>query len=205
MNIIDILRLGAIGLGFLLAVLAYRLLQKEQAITAPRESILNLIKTYMFFSAFLVITSSITEIIKITLDKKSIEKIAEFDFNDYLQKSRVKYEHGSTPENFISGELSNLQQKTLTLDLPAGACKSFLAVTPPNTEFEINWWTNGPGARDVKFNINGEENIKFGNFCTSEDSLKPAQIGIQIKMLRGSGKFSLETFFNSQRIYGGEN
>ena len=203
LNVLEILKLGAIGLGFLLALLSYRLLVKEQSQTEPRESILKAVRTYMIFALTLVLIASIGEFVN--PKKTSTTEDDDFNFEDYVSSMRIKHENGQTPENFISGSLDNLEMKTLTLNLPAGACRSFLAVTSPDNEIDISWWTNGNGARDVTFNESGSENVIIGDFCTKEELGKEAQIGIQIKMVKGKGPFSLEVFFESQRMWDGDN
>jgi hypothetical protein len=57
----SILSYGAIGLGFLLAWLAYRLLQKEQAVATPRQSILRSVYVFECFAVVLVIIGAILE------------------------------------------------------------------------------------------------------------------------------------------------
>lgn len=57
----SILSYGAIGLGFLLAWLAYRLLQKEQGVHTPRLSILRSIYVFECFSIVLVIIGAVLE------------------------------------------------------------------------------------------------------------------------------------------------
>ncbi|MDA9499545.1 hypothetical protein XI05_19190 [Bradyrhizobium sp. CCBAU 11357] len=52
---------GAIGLGFLLAWLAYRLLLKEQGMVKPRSSILSSIYMFEGFAVVLVIIGAILE------------------------------------------------------------------------------------------------------------------------------------------------
>jgi hypothetical protein len=49
-SVVQILGYGTIGLGFLLAFLAYRLLNREQSIESPREGILKAISKFMIFS-----------------------------------------------------------------------------------------------------------------------------------------------------------
>ena len=51
--VIDFLQYGAIGLGLALAVLAYLLLQKEQAVAKPRREIVKAIYVFMGFSLVL--------------------------------------------------------------------------------------------------------------------------------------------------------
>lgn len=55
MNIADILQYGVIGLGFLLAVLAYRLLSSEQRVKIPRKKMLYSIYVFMLFSVTLCV------------------------------------------------------------------------------------------------------------------------------------------------------
>ncbi|WP_439366008.1 hypothetical protein ACNJYD_08780 [Bradyrhizobium sp. DASA03005] len=57
----SILSYGAIGLGFLLAWLAYRLLLKEQGMVKPRSSILSSIYMFEGFAIVLVIIGAILE------------------------------------------------------------------------------------------------------------------------------------------------
>ena len=78
LDIYKILSYGAIGLGCILALLAYRLLGKEQAMNQPRQQILTSIYVFMVFSLALSITGFIAEYAK---DKKisEITKQLELD------------------------------------------------------------------------------------------------------------------------------
>jgi hypothetical protein len=62
LNIVEILRTGALGFGFLLAYLAYRLLSKEQLM--PRASRAKLVKQFMWFALILVLVADAGEAIK---------------------------------------------------------------------------------------------------------------------------------------------
>jgi hypothetical protein len=55
MDFVSILQFGAIGLGFLLAFLAYKLLANEQSRDTPRSNIITAIYVFMVFSFLLVI------------------------------------------------------------------------------------------------------------------------------------------------------
>ena len=55
MDIIEILKLGLPGLVFLLSLLSYRLLTKEQNKKSPSQLILKSIKQYMYLNIFLAI------------------------------------------------------------------------------------------------------------------------------------------------------
>jgi len=63
--VVRILSIGSIGLGFLLAYLAYRLLNKEQSIDKPRNLILNGIYRFMIFSFGLCILGFSSEIYRV--------------------------------------------------------------------------------------------------------------------------------------------
>jgi len=64
-NILEILRLGAVGLVFLLAALAFRLLLKEQAREHPREPILRSVRVFMFFAVVLAVIGTTPELLSI--------------------------------------------------------------------------------------------------------------------------------------------
>lgn len=65
LDVVQILHLSAIDLGFLLALMSYRLLAKEQATKVPRADILNAIKMYMGFAVILVVLATAGEIAKL--------------------------------------------------------------------------------------------------------------------------------------------
>ena len=50
LNVVEILRLGVVGLAFLLAFLAYAILRKEQDLTRPRSMMLAAAYIFMVFS-----------------------------------------------------------------------------------------------------------------------------------------------------------
>lgn len=62
MNVVQILQIGVIGLGFLLAVLSYHLLTKEQSQETPRSVIIKPIYVFMFFSVVLCVIGLISQI-----------------------------------------------------------------------------------------------------------------------------------------------
>jgi hypothetical protein len=194
-----ILNYGVIGLGFLLAFLAYRLLTKEQQKQEPQRSMLTAIYVFMFFSFALCVIGLASEFTKnIT---PPIEKPTG-KFDDYLASLRIQYAHGQKPDHFLRGHLTELQEVTLQLDLPAGACEDYLAASEQNTEIDTSWWSNGPGARKVVVTTNGGSNYKTGTICTDDKSeLNNAEVGMVVKMLRGSGQYALETYFHSAILW----
>jgi hypothetical protein len=62
LNVVQILQIGVIGLGFLLAVLAYNLLTKEQKQSKPRADILKSVYVFMSFSVVLCIIGIISQL-----------------------------------------------------------------------------------------------------------------------------------------------
>jgi len=61
MNVVQILQIGVMGLGFLLAVLSYHLLTKEQKQEAPRSVIIKSIYVFMFFSVVLCVIGMLSQ------------------------------------------------------------------------------------------------------------------------------------------------
>jgi hypothetical protein len=75
LNAIDpvrILSYGAVGLGFLLAFLAYRLLAKEQAGARPRPTMIRAIYSFMGFSFLLCLLGFVGEFLKTKTQESSI-------------------------------------------------------------------------------------------------------------------------------------
>ena len=121
-------------------------------------------------------------------------------FESILADLRKTYAHASKPENFRKGTLKELEQSTLNLSFPRGRCEDYLVVTEPNNEIDISWYTDGTGARDVKVTKSGAEHFKTGSICTSEKQGGEASIGLMVKMVKGSGKYAVETYFVSQLV-----
>lgn len=64
-DVVSILQIGVIGLGFLLAVLSYHLLTKEQKQDNPRPEILKSVYIFMFFSVVLCVVGIISQVLDI--------------------------------------------------------------------------------------------------------------------------------------------
>jgi hypothetical protein len=111
-------------------------------------------------------------------------------------------EYGDKPTHFVRGHLDELGKADLTIDMPGRACQDFLAATQEGSEIRIDWWSNGPGARQVTLSVEGSPNVKKGTICTADSPSKNAQVGLQLKMLRGSSEYALETYFASQIEFG---
>ncbi len=73
----QILSYGVIGLGFLLAFLAYRLLTREQQRDEPRPSMVRAIYTFMAFSLFLCVIGFGSEFSKSNANLEFLEEQAK--------------------------------------------------------------------------------------------------------------------------------
>ncbi|WP_136799472.1 MULTISPECIES: hypothetical protein [Desulfosediminicola] len=71
MDVLKILQIGVIGLGFLLAALAYHLLTKEQKHETPRPDILKSIYFFMSFSVVLCVIGIISQTIGVDIGRQS--------------------------------------------------------------------------------------------------------------------------------------
>ncbi|PIA71561.1 hypothetical protein [Pseudomonas sediminis] len=197
-----ILSYGVIGLGFLLALLAYFLLLQEQHTKEPRESILAAINRFMIFSLVLAGLGLTSEVVRSFFNQKPTpDPGAVVNFDDYLADLRNSYAHASRPESFKRGTLTVLGQGILRFNLPSGTCKRYLAVAQPPSEIDLSWMSSGPGASAVRVELSGSENFKTGTICTDEKPGSEAEMGLVIKILKGSGEYAIETYFLSQRIY----
>ncbi len=63
LNVVSILQLGVTGLGFLLALLAYWLLSKEQRQNEPRPSSLQSVRLFMWFSVSLCVIGLVPQVL----------------------------------------------------------------------------------------------------------------------------------------------
>ncbi len=63
LNVVSILQMGVTGLGFLLALLAYWLLSKEQRQDKPRPSILQSVRVFMAFSFSLCLIGLVPQVL----------------------------------------------------------------------------------------------------------------------------------------------
>lgn len=74
-NIIDILKLGLPGLVFLLSLLSYHLLTKEQARDAPNDKMLSSIKQFMYVTIFLAILTMVAPLVDKYWEEETSYKI----------------------------------------------------------------------------------------------------------------------------------
>lgn len=197
-----ILSFGVIGLGFLLALLAFWLLYKEQQKANPHKSMLTAIYAFMAFSLLLCLAGLASEFLRSSSAKAPVQSKA---FAEILAEKRYEISRGTPPENFRRGDLAELAQAELVINLPAGACREYLILVEPDNQIEMNWWANGEGAREVRVSESGDSSSRTGQICTAEDDpKKSATIGLQARMVKGSGPYAIEVYFSSQVMWDAE-
>ena len=97
LNIVEILRIGVIGLGFLLAVLAYRLLTNEQKREEIRPSLIKATYVFMFFSIILSIIGLGSEFLKHQFYEGKPDRKTAGENLYGLKLHRVHWEHNYKP------------------------------------------------------------------------------------------------------------
>jgi hypothetical protein len=115
-SVVEILQIGVIGLGFLLAVLAYNLLTKEQKQNTPRSDILKSIYIFMSFSVVLCIIGIVSQIFDIK--KKDINpppKSSSLETNNVLY-NYFPYTDSDNPLFCNDGKFEYSEQKTSDVD-----------------------------------------------------------------------------------------
>ena len=118
-DVIEILRLGVIGLGFLLAFLAYRLLAKEQSKKEPHEKNIRAIKQFMGFSIILCLIALVSNFINLNKPEyhnqvNGNNALYELVWNDVNGKDQF-------PENDKAVDLRNSRSIFIEVEpLPSG-------------------------------------------------------------------------------------
>lgn len=104
LNVLEILKKGAIGLGFLLALMSFNLIRKEQEKPKPSNTVLKSAKGFMIFSAILMTLGIISEFIKakptlrVRLGNNEVElnpiahsSLSSLDTKDYFINSEYDF------------------------------------------------------------------------------------------------------------------
>jgi pimeloyl-ACP methyl ester carboxylesterase len=120
-------------------------------------------------------------------------------FDHMFDTLRLTYAHGAKPLQFKKGVLKAPEDTTLVVHLPAGATQQFLAAVMPAARCEVNYWANYPDGGGIEVSRSGDSHFQIGRITSKNDL--PAEIGIVLKMLIGESQYSIETYFESQRIY----
>lgn len=104
LNIVEILKIGSIGLGFLLALMSYMLIKREQERERPNKSFLNTARTFMLFSILIMLLGIISEFLKtksslnirlgdneISINEQSYSSLSALDTKDYFINSEFGF------------------------------------------------------------------------------------------------------------------
>lgn len=97
-DVVSILQIGVIGLGFLLAVLAYHLLTKEQKQDKPRSEILKSVYIFMFFSVVLCVVGIVSQVFDIKGDN---EGIPSMDRHAVTSENKAAEDHVGNGSNIL--------------------------------------------------------------------------------------------------------
>lgn len=115
LNIVEILKIGSIGLGFLLALMSYILLKKEQEKDKPNKSFLNTTRTFMLFSILIMLLGIISEFLKtksslnielgnnkISINELSYTSLSTLDAKDYFINSEFGFAFKKPNQNWTN-------------------------------------------------------------------------------------------------------
>lgn len=107
MDVLKILQIGVVGLGFLLAVLAYLLLTKEQKQDTPRTDILKSIYVFMSFSVVLCIIGGVSQVID--MDKSDRHPAPE-SVSPETKKDQILYNYFVYSDDEKDIQLCNISE-----------------------------------------------------------------------------------------------
>ena len=110
MSVVDILQIGVIGLGFLLAVLAYHLLTKEQKQNPPRGVILNSIYVFMFFSVALCVIGILSQAEMFNGGQKENNRSNQGNSELKTERNNVLYNYFVHSDNEDNIQLCNISE-----------------------------------------------------------------------------------------------
>jgi len=119
LDVLEILKIGAIGLGFLLALMSYNLIKKEQEKSKPNSSLLRSAKSFMVFSVVLMLLGILSEFIKtkpslrvklgnneIELNEISYASLSSLDTKQYFISSEYGFAFKKPNNNWSNVEVS---------------------------------------------------------------------------------------------------
>ncbi len=197
-DVVQVLSLGAIGLGFFLAILAYRLLAQEQRIKEPRANILKATYVYMGFALFLVVLGIFGRF----LDRHSIYTPNSQDISllsDAFGKKRAEFAGDRKPDQFKQGILKSTQSASFDVDLSPGECKTVLAMVLPTNNLDMSKAIDGPGKEKVSIKSSSGLNFQTGELCAGPSA---ATVKLTLSTTDGDTPFIVETYFSSRQIFG---
>src|SRR6266404_7792106 len=165
LDVVQVLSLGAIGLGFFLAIFTYRLLAREQGVKEPRSNILRATYVYMGFALLLVVLGIFGRF----LDKYSSYAPNSQDISlltDAFAKKRAEFAGDRKPDQFKQGILKSKRTVSFDVDLSPGECRTVLAMVLPTNTLEMVHAIDGPGKESVSMKSSSGLNFQTGELCS---------------------------------------
>lgn len=195
-DVLEILRLGAIGLGFLLAWMAYRLLAVEMKAKTPRPEILKSIREYMVFAIAIVLLAILGDVGRKLLDGGPAPKPVDFELKPYVQELRAgNTSYAREPDMVREDQLTQGEYRDLPFDLEAGNCAEAIVAVPPKTnEVSVRWDSPRPDFLKTTNNYQ-QSNVTVTRVCFTEPG-RCGPDGVKMKlhwqMTQGSGPSRVE-------------
>jgi hypothetical protein len=198
-NVIQVLSLGAIGLGFFLAIFSYRLLSREQDKKEPRPALLRSITLYMAFAIVLVVLGVAGRYIDRPAERQVTADLSVL--TDVFARKRAELANDRKPDQFKQGIVTRGEPVSFPVSLLSGECKTFLAMVLPENQLDLTHKVSGAGAADVTFQISSGVNFATGEMCAG---VKPASVELFLSAKSGSSPFIAETYFSLRRLLGSD-
>jgi hypothetical protein len=194
----QLLGYGIIGLGLVLAILAFRLLQSEQKQRIPRQPLLTAIYVFAAFSLLLVAAGIFAEMKHTQSTSNRAQSLQPWarpgpwtaeDFSDVLKATRAKIVSGLTLVESTKGDLEMGERKAMPIAFASDQCKVYFAMTKPSAEIDASIEVSEFA---VVTAFGREPHISFGRICLTKDRTYGAVLSV--KMMKGSGPFVAEAY-----------
>ncbi len=197
-DIVQVLSLGAIGLGFFLAIFAYRLLAREQKNAVARSSILKATYVYMGFSLLLVILGMVGRY----LDRYSAYAPNSQDISllsDAFRQKRAEFAGDRKPDQFKQGILKKGEVTSFEVALSPGECKTVLAMVLPTSSLEMGTVVDGGTKSGASVKTSSGFNFQTGELCAGSAA---ANVKFTLSITGEATPYIVETYFSSKEILG---
>ena len=197
--LVQILSVGVVGLGFLLAALAFRLLRNEQKKKAPNAAVIRAIYVFMGFAVVLVVLGGYFN----TAGENGPS--TETPTNDDLIALRAVF---ATTAPGLVGDRSALQRRdgilssgesvTVDVSLAPGECQTFLAMLLPGRRLEVQHRVGGVGESDVTVARSGSIDYQQRELCAGS---RPGEIALTTVATERPSPYVTATYFSSRMSY----
>jgi hypothetical protein len=195
----NLLGYGISGLGLALAILAYRLLAAEQKIASPRSQIITAIYVFMVFSLVLTGGGLFFELKRLSSEtspgsQASLAPLPDDASDplwfDVLKATRQKLFGNAPHREFVRGFLETGQSRELPIQIEAGDCRSYMAMTKPPARIEI---AVPPREAITHTPLGREDHFAFGRICAAKAPV-PSAVTLRVTMTKRSGPFVAEAY-----------